>query len=142
MARTLRNLPFAPDLIARRVGNERQITGLLETTGSAVSEEMITRYAALAASRDHVDGTLAMMAEWDLADLLARLPEIATPARFIVGLADRTVLPSVSEHAVGRMPDATLIEHPGGHLLHEEAPELIASEVTAIIAEKPQKALS
>jgi magnesium chelatase accessory protein len=85
-----------------------------------------------------VDGTLAMMAQWQLDGLIARLPAITTPTLFLTGSNDRAVPPSCSRDAAARMPDARVQDLAGlGHLMHEEAAPVIAAAVTAFFASLP-----
>lgn len=122
LARLLTLNPAVPALFARLAGSDAQVRRLLVSTGSKIDDEGVRLYRRLVADPAHVDGTLAMMAQWQLDGLLARLPQIALPVLFIVGGNDRTVPPSVSRDASARMPAATLVTVPGlGHLIQEEA---------------------
>ena len=83
----------------------------------------------------HVDGTLAMMAQWQLDGLNASLPRIETPTLFLTGGSDRTVPPSVSREAAARMPHAEFIEFAGlGHLIHEEAAPQTAAAIRPFLS--------
>jgi magnesium chelatase accessory protein len=127
MARLLTLNPLIPSLFARLAGRETQIRSLLASTGSALDPQGRSYYERLVRDPAHVDGTLAMMAQWQLDGLLARLPQIMTPTLLLTGSADRAVPPSVSRSAAARMPHAEVIEIAGrGHLLHEEDAASIA----------------
>ncbi len=122
LARLLALNPVIPSLFARLAGTEAQVRRLLGSTGSTVDTEGVRLYKRLVSDPAHVDGTLAMMAQWQLDGLLARLPQIALPVLFLVGANDRTVPPQVSRDAALRMPQATVAELAGlGHLVQEEA---------------------
>jgi magnesium chelatase accessory protein len=136
LAKALALNPFAPSLFARMAGGEAGVRRLLESTGSAVDEQGVRLYARLIGDPKHVGGTLMMMAQWRLDELLERLPFIHAPTLLIVGERDRAVPPAVSERAAARMPDARLVRLPElGHLTHEEAPERVAEIIRAFADE-------
>lgn len=103
---------------------------LIEGTGSRLSDTGLGYYARLIGDRAHVEGTLAMMAQWDVRHLLDILPRIDAPCLLITGDADRAVSPAVSDSAAAQLPDARRTCLPGlGHLAHEEAPADIAEMI-------------
>jgi magnesium chelatase accessory protein len=122
LARLLALNPVVPSLFARLAGTETAVRRLLGSTGSQVDAEGLRLYRRLVSDPAHVDGTLAMMAQWQLDGLLARLPQIALPVLFLTGANDRTVPASVSREAATRMPQAEVVDLAGlGHLVQEEA---------------------
>lgn len=130
LARLLALNPFVPSLFARLAGGRAQVERLLATTGSRIDAEGLQLYGRLVSDPAHVDGTLTMMAQWQLDGLIARLPQIAVPTLFLTGSADRAVPPSVSRDAAARMPRAEVVELAGlGHLMHEEAPDQVAAHL-------------
>ena len=134
MAKLLALNPFAPALISRMSGADHRIRELLASTGSQVDDETVALYGRLARDKGHVDGTLAMMAQWNIDGLLARLGAIDVPVLLLVGDQDGTVLPHISHRAAARMPKARVLGYPGrGHLLHEEAPDLVAEEIVSFL---------
>ena len=136
LARLLALNPLIPSLFARLAGSESQVKRLLASTGSSLDAEGRRLYERLVRDPSHVDGTLAMMAQWQLDPLLSRLPQIAIPTLFITGSADSAVPPVVSRDAAARMPDATCINIPGpGHLIHEEAADKVASAILPFLAQ-------
>ena len=79
-------------------------------------------YLRLVRDPDHITGSLAMMAQWKLQDLLSRLPVLNFPIFLIASEGDRAVPPKVSVEAAARMSSARLSLVPRiGHLAHEEA---------------------
>jgi magnesium chelatase accessory protein len=127
LARLLALNPLVPQVFARLAGGEVQVRRLLDATGSAIDAEGLRLYRRLVSDPAHVDGTLAMMAQWQLDGLLARLPEIRLPVLLVVGTRDRAVPPAVSREAAARLPQAEVAELAGlGHLMHEEAPAAVA----------------
>ena len=101
---------------------------LLSGTGSTIPREQIRCYQYLFSRPDHVDGTLQMMADWELGDFLDQLPRDTSPIHFFVGEKDKTV-PSHISHSWARViSNSTLTECKGlGHLMHEEDPCTVSS---------------
>jgi len=134
MAKLLSITPFVPNIFARMTGNEARVRDLLRSTGSEIDATGARLYRMLAGDAGHVDGTLAMMAQWRVEPLLAALPQLTLPVRLIVGDGDATVPPRVSREAAARLSDGQVISLPGlGHLAHEEAPELVASQIATLV---------
>lgn len=100
---------------------------IIESTGSRLDASGLVYYARLMSDRTHVDGALAMMAQWDISPLLQRLPGLGVPCLFIVGDRDLAVPPKTAEDAAAVMLRCDVRHEPElGHLAHEEAPELVA----------------
>ena len=107
---------------------EEIVRKLLASTGSAIPEQQIKCYQYLFSNPDHVDGTLQLMADWDLGNFLDRLPEETSPIHFLVGDKDKTVPPHISKSWDQLMPNSSLTKYKGlGHLLHEEDPSAVSS---------------
>jgi len=134
MARALALNPFAAPLFARGGASEALVERVIGATGSTLDAQGRALYRALLSDRDHIDGTLAMMARWRLDGLLADLPAIGLPALLLTGSADRAVPPATSEEAARLMPRARHEDWPGhGHLLHEEDPTRTAGRIAAFL---------
>ncbi len=126
--------PLVPPILARMTGGEARVRELLVSTGSKIDDEGVALYRRLMTDSGHIDGTLAMMARWDIDPLLARLDQITAQVTLIVGDADGTVPPAVSARAVERLPNARLVTLEGlGHLMHEEAAETVAEEILSAL---------
>jgi magnesium chelatase accessory protein len=137
MARALTLTPFVSQVFARMTGTSERVQALLSSTGSAVTPEMVDLYRRQIARPEHVEGTLAMMAQWRLEELLERLPYIAVPTLLLTGAQDRTVPPAVSASAAAVMPNATHEDVPGlGHLMHEEASQQVAGRILPFVAQR------
>lgn len=134
LARALTVMPFVPSLFARLTGSTAKVTTLLASTGSDIGPEGIEFYRRLVARPGHVEGTLAMMAQWRLDALLERLVTIAVPTLLIAATGDRTVPPAVSARAAGRLPMGVYCGLEGGHLVHEEAPQAVAALILPFLA--------
>lgn len=138
LARLLALNPLVPSIFARLAGGEAQVKRLLSSTGSTIDPAGRRLYERLVSDPAHVDGTLAMMAQWQLDGLIARMPGIPTPTLFLTGSTDRAVPPSCSRDAAARMPQARVEEFAGlGHLIHEEAAPVIAASIRAFFSSLP-----
>ena len=130
MAKMLALNPLTGLLISQGGRSLGQVRSILASAGTELDEAGLARYAHLIQRRAHVDGTLAMMAQWSLDDLNRALPGIDTPTLFLHGADDGAVELSVAERAARAMPRAELIALPGiGHLAHEEAPARVADAI-------------
>lgn len=132
--------------VGARSGWARQAVGLtgrssawvrrtLEGTGSRLDARGIELYRRLAASADHVEGTIRMMAAWDLRGFADRLGRIDTPVDVLAGARDRAV-PLARIRAVKRAAprfEVTVVARVG-HLGHEEQPRAFADRVAASAA--------
>ncbi|MFP7672395.1 alpha/beta fold hydrolase BchO [Marivita sp. S0852] len=133
-ARMVAMSPLMVNMVKRRMSDPGQVISMLGTTGSNISSEGLNLYARLFQNRAHIDGTLLMMAQWKLDGLLADLPRIDVPCTFLIGENDKTVPPKTVVSSAKSMPDATVIPYAGyGHLLHEEAPQLVADHVRDVL---------
>lgn len=133
-ARVVALSPIMARILKRKMSGPGQVVSLMETTGSKISPEGLNLYAKLFRNDSHLDGTLLMMAQWKLDGLVADLPNIMVPCTFLVGLNDRAVPPSSVSESASKMPDATVLNFDGyGHLLHEEAPDLVADQLRAVL---------
>ena len=127
MAKVLAATPFTADLFCATT-TPASVRRLIAGTGSRLGAEGQALYLRLARDPGHVGATLAMMAQWSLDPLLARLPEVETPVTFVVGDKDTAVPPKTSVDAAAGMPQATVVHLPGlGHLAHEEDAPAVAA---------------
>lgn len=136
MAKTLSALPFAAHMASRMFANPAQIQRVIAQTGSKLDPEGVALYQSLTCRKDHVAGTLNMMAAWDLRPILARLGQIETPVLLITGARDGAVPPSTTLGAAQALPNARGHVLAGyGHMLPEEAPAQIAPMILAFLQE-------
>ncbi len=134
MARFLTLLPFVPQIFSTFIGTPRQAHQLLTSTGSQIEPEGEAQYLQLLRTPSHIEATLAMMAQWNLAPLLAQLPQLTCPCLLITSGGDLAVPPVISDRAAALIPNARRIDIAKfGHLVHEEAPELIAAEIVEFL---------
>jgi magnesium chelatase accessory protein len=121
MAKALAMTPWVARFFTASTARQGSVTRLIEGTGSKLPTEDLRWYRALISDEAHVNGTLAMMAQWHLDPLLRALPEHPSRTLLIVGDNDKAVPPSTSFDVAARMQDATAVSLPGlGHLAHEE----------------------
>lgn len=138
VARLLAGNSLAPRLAAWRAGDESGVRRLIAATGSRLDNESVALYARLLQRPAHVAGVLAMMANWNLHGLARELPRLRQRLHLLVGEADTTVPPRQAEQVVARVPGSRLHRLPGlGHLAHEEAPDVLAREVEALLQAAP-----
>jgi magnesium chelatase accessory protein len=131
LARALALSPLTAGLFAATV-TEASVRGLIRGTGSVIDDAGVGLYRRLASDRGHVDGTLAMMAQWRLDGLIERLPQNPAEVVLILGTGDLAVPPATSREAAGRMRAARVVELPGrGHLAHEEDPAAVVAVIEA-----------
>ncbi|WP_299628989.1 alpha/beta fold hydrolase BchO [uncultured Tateyamaria sp.] len=136
MAKALAAVPFTARLFSGASANPARIKALIDSTGSVLDAEGLALYRRLVSDRDHVDGTLIMMAQWRLNPLLARLKDHQGPVHFIVGDQDKTVSPQVSADAAKLIAGAQVHRIADlGHLAHEERPAEVAGLIMHIIDE-------
>lgn len=126
IAKSLALSPFTANLFTISGNSHQKARRIIESTGSKLDDGGLSYYAKLMSSRNHVDGALTMMAQWDVTPLAKRLSEIAAPCLFITGGLDQAVQPKVAESAAQRLQDCALHNFPTlGHLAHEQAPDLL-----------------
>jgi len=138
LAKVLGWNPLVPGLVASLVrADTRAVRRLLDATGSRIDAEMLSRYEQLMRSPEHIAGTLRMLANWDLRDLVQQLPRLGPRLTMITGGADRTVAPQDADWVQARVPGSTQISLPAlGHLAHEEAPEAVARIVVSVARDR------
>ena len=137
MAKALALAPFTAEIFVHTSSSAANVRRLIDGTGSRLTEEGLEFYRRLASDRDHVDGTLAMMARWSVDDLMERLPRHPSRVLLFAGGQDKAVPPAVSTRAVNLLPHGDLHLLPElGHLAHEEDPETCATEILAYLRQR------
>lgn len=115
-----------PGWVTRHASEPRALAHLIASTGSQLGDAGVAHYRELLRQPEHVRGVLDMLANWQLDDLPARLPDLQPPLWLAAGLADRTLAPVLSLELARRLKRARFVPLPGlGHLAHEEAPEVV-----------------
>lgn len=130
LARAMATGPFAAAVVTKLSSSRAQVGRLLSGMGSPMDADAVEMYRRLVSRTSHIEGTLGMMAQWQLEPLLERLPQITVPTLLITAPGDKAVPPRVSIEATERLPRARHVGLPqGGHLVHEEAPDLVAAQI-------------
>jgi len=123
--------PFSSSFIAQIAQDRTRVEKLMDGTGSKLSTDQLRGYQFLFQRKEHVQGTLQLMADWNLDSFLSKLPLVQNPIQFVTGSNDKTVPSSVSKEWAKRIATAEFVEFAKyGHLIHEEAPEIIAPLIT------------
>ena len=134
IAKTLAMVPFVADIFKASATRPKSVERLIEGMGSHLPTKDLRWYRALVGSRDHVNGTLQMMAQWTLDGLLERLPENTANAILIAATGDKAVPHKISKTCAEKMPNGNYHEIFGlGHLLHEEDAPMIANLIQSFL---------
>ena len=130
MARVLALLPLVPTVVSKLWGTAARVDSLLASTGSRIDADGRRQYLRLVQDAGHIEGTLGMMAQWQLDPLLARMPLMTAPVLLIASNGDRAVPARISKIAGAQIKDAKIVILPKlGHLAHEEAPTDVAAVI-------------
>ena len=137
MAKVLSVLPLIPTVVSRLSGTAARVDGLLASTGSKIEPAGRAQYLALVQDSGHIEGTLSMMAQWQLQGLVARLPAMTAQVLLIATKGDRAVPPRISQSAAAKIRDAEVVVLPQyGHLVHEEAADAVAEVLLPWLAQR------
>ncbi|MFZ9198422.1 MAG: alpha/beta fold hydrolase BchO [Paracoccaceae bacterium] len=138
MAKLLAAAPMVAQIFSRLAGNPTKVASLLASTGSKIDDLGQALYLRLLRMPTHVDATLAMMAQWTLDGLMARLGQQTAPCLLLTASQDRAVPAATSQAAAARMPNARWHDIAGyGHLVQEEAPETVAPLILDFLTTLP-----
>ena len=130
LAKVLMLNPFVPKIFAWRASDRHAVERVIANTGSAIEKGGIDLYWRLFKNERHVEGALAMMANWNLDQLKSELKMFAPELWLVHADGDRAVSPADGYEIKAILSRAELIKVPvGGHLVHEEQPEAICELV-------------
>ena len=130
LAKFLSMSPLTVPFFTSLYSSKNQVEKFLTLTGSKINTKGIIYYKKLISDKKHVEGTLAMMSQWNLNQLILRLKQIEIPVCLIVGENDNIVENNDNLKASKDIPKAEFIINPEqGHLMHEENPELISEQI-------------
>lgn len=136
LAKALAMTPWVASIFTATSARPGSVSRLIEGTGSRLPPEDLAHYRTLVSDKAHVDGTLGMMAQWDLRDLLASLRGHPSPTLLIATDRDKAVPPSTSRNAAQQMPEGAFMLLEGlGHLAHEEDAPRIAAEIERFLGD-------
>lgn len=135
VAKVMAALPFAPSFFANQAGDPRSIDRLIDSTGSTLDASARALYARLVRNPGHVQGALAMMANWDVRPLLRDLPRLSTRLLLVVADKDKTVAPEQAQQVRAMCAAAPAVDVHRlaglGHLAHEEDPAQVSAACVA-----------
>lgn len=132
LARILSQSRRAPRLMSRLA--RPSTAQILKATGSRIDGRGSELYRRLASSPEHIAGSLAMAAGWNLDELVLELAELPTKLVLVAGENDKTVSPEQARRLRESLPRSELLLLPRlGHLAHEEAPWRFAELITSIV---------
>ncbi|HRD99356.1 MAG TPA: hypothetical protein PLA97_23480, partial [Rubrivivax sp.] len=128
---------FVPHLFAWRAADPARVRRLVDATGSQIDDAGVALYGRLVRDPAHVAGALAMMANWDLRELVAALPRLAVPLFLLAADGDKTVPPAQARHAAALVPRARCSRLPAlGHLAHEEDPQRVFDQIAPLLVKR------
>lgn len=135
IARLLFLNPIAPRLFAWSA-DKAAVTRLLRGMGSVIEPAGVDQYVRLFSNKTHVEGVLAMFANWDLAPLQRDIAKLKTPLVLIAAAQDKAVPPETARQIQAKLPGARIERLRGlGHLAHEENPALLADLIGRLAEE-------
>ncbi len=136
-ARLLLLNPFAVPGLARGAKDLARVRRLIEGTGSHLPDALLRPYQQLFSDRNHVRGTVAMMASWDVSGLMAPFERAGLRLHQIVGTGDRAIPPETAADIARGHKGVSLERLDGlGHLAHEEDPGRVAAAIRAAIGSR------
>lgn len=122
--------PFMSHLFAFGAHNKDRVHRLIDSTGSKLTSEGLVFYQKALQSSDHIEGTLAMMANWDLDKLANQIKQLDIPVLQIIGDKDGTIEPSASLKTAKLLANGEREVFEGyGHLVHEEVPQKVGASI-------------
>lgn len=124
---------LAPELSRLRRPLARWILGRrVYADPSRADEAAVDRYAGPYADPRRAEALLRALADWRPGELAGRLPVRAPPARVLAGERDRRIPPEEARRLAGELGADVEVVPDAGHLLPEEAPEVVARAVEAV----------
>jgi magnesium chelatase accessory protein len=137
LAKLLAANRFVPHLFAWRAADQARVRRLVDGTGSHIDDAGVALYGRLVRDPAHVAGALAMMANWDLRELVAALPRLAVPLYLLTAEGDKAVPPSQAQRAARLVPKARCECWPSlGHLAHEEDPQQVFDTIAPLLTKQ------
>ena len=130
LAKFLSMSPLTVPFFTSLYSSKNQVEKFLSLTGSKINPKGIIYYKKLISDKKHVEGTLSMMSQWNLNQLILRLKQIEIPVCLIVGENDNIVQNDDNKKASLDITKSEFITMPKqGHLMHEEEPNLISEKI-------------
>lgn len=120
--------PLVPRFFAWQANDPGAIRRLMEGTGSRIDPRGLELYQRLFLSREHLQSTITMMANWDLVPLNDEMVHLNASLHLVVAQGDKAISPEDARQLKRKHPVIHL--HwlkEGGHLVHEENPLEVAA---------------
>lgn len=125
--------PLLPRILSAHA-SDRTVGGILDSTGSRIPESQRALYRRLFRYSGHLEGALAMMADWQLADVRRDLAEMPGRLHLLAAEGDRFIPASLSRSLAREIEGAHFVSLGRlGHLAHEESPAKIAQVIRSIV---------
>ncbi len=135
-AKLLAAIPPVPRLLAQHGAQRLFVEQLIRQTGSTLDSTALDHYRTLVGSPEHINGTMQMMANWNLESLERELPGLQVPLYLLACRNDKAIAYTEATRIKVQMPDASLqVLSDLGHLGHEEDPALFAKLINSIAIE-------
>ncbi|MEM6530992.1 MAG: alpha/beta fold hydrolase BchO [Myxococcota bacterium] len=133
MARAFAKLNWPARRIARDARRPRAVDRMLGGTGSLLDPRGRELYTRLVQREEHVRGTVAMTAAWDLSPLAQQLHRLPCALVAVSGSRDKTVRPDRARRVAAEVPHGSFVDWAGlGHLAHEEDPKRFVELVLSV----------
>lgn len=130
LTRLCSSVALIPKLIASAAKDPAAVRRMLESTGSNVDALGLDCYQALMRSESHVAAVLSMMGNWRLDGITADLPALRSRLVLLTGDLDQAVPPEQASIVAGKVRGASVHSLGAfGHLAHEEAPVVVATQI-------------
>lgn len=101
--------------------------------GFRAPRELVDAYAAPYADPRRAQTLMALLRDWQPAELDARLPERAPPTRVVTGALDPRIDAELARKLAERLGAPCRIVEDGGHVLPEQHPDLVADELGRVL---------
>ena len=128
--------PLLPRILSAHA-SDRTVGRQLDGTGSHIPRTQRELYRRLFRYSGHLEGTLAMMADWDLESVRRDLDRLSGPLHLLAGEGDRFIPASQSRRIAREVGGARFVSLSRlGHLAHEEAPEQVAEAILSSLPDR------
>lgn len=135
LTRLLASVDLIPRILTVAARDPSAVQRMLESTGSSIDGDGVRVYRELMQRRSHVSAVLSMMANWQLDDFLRDLPRLTCRLHLVTADEDLAVRPEQAAEICKILPAANVVRTTGGHLVHEEHPQLVSAMVNRLCRE-------
>lgn len=129
--------PVSVPVAAHLASDPENIRGVINRTGTNLTDEGLAYYVRLFQDRRHVAAAINMMARWDLNALQKDLRDLPVPFTLVSGAQDLAVPLWVAREVKEKMPSAdAIVLQNCGHIAQEEHP----GEICDLLVERARAA--